>query len=86
MKKAFYIALKKQIEALNASLAAVPQDQIRIHICWGNYEGPHIFDVGLEKILPIVLKAKTKYLLIESSNPRHAHEWKVFENIKITKR
>ena len=84
-EKSFLHRAEKQIEALNASLAAVPQDQIRIHICWGNYEGPHIFDVGLEKILPIVLKAKTKYLLIESSNPRHAHEWKVFENIKLPK-
>ena len=84
-EKCFLHRAEKQIEALNASLAAVPQDQIRIHICWGNYEGPHTFDVGLEKILPIVLKAKTKYLLIESSNPRHAHEWKVFENIKLPK-
>ncbi len=84
-EKSFLHRAEKQIEALNASLAAVPQDQIRIHICWGNYEGPHTFDVGLEKILPIVLKAKTKYLLIESSNPRHAHEWKVFENIKLPK-
>ncbi len=84
-EKSFLHRAEKQIEALNASLAAVPQDQIRIHICWGNYEGPHTFDVALEKILPIVLKAKTKYLLIESSNPRHAHEWKVFENIKLPK-
>ena len=84
-EKSFLHRAEKQIEALNASLAAVPQDQIRIHICWGNYEGPHTFDVGLEKILPIVLKAKTKYLLFESSNPRHAHEWKVFENIKLPK-
>ena len=84
-EKSFLHRAEKQIEALNDSLAAVPQDQIRIHICWGNYEGPHTFDVGLEKILPIVLKAKTKYLLIESSNPRHAHEWKVFENIKLPK-
>ena len=84
-EKSFLHRAEKQIEALNASLAAVPQDQIRIHICWGNYEGPHTFDIGLEKILPIVLKAKTKYLLIESSNPRHAHEWKVFENIKLPK-
>ena len=54
-----------------------------MHICWGNYEGPHTFDIGLEKILPIILKANLKYLLIESSNPRHAHEWKVFEKIKL---
>jgi 5-methyltetrahydropteroyltriglutamate--homocysteine methyltransferase len=54
-----------------------------MHICWGNYEGPHTHDIPLEKILPIILKANIKYLLIESSNPRHAHEWKVFDNIKL---
>ena len=56
---------------------------IRIHICWGNYEGPHTHDISLEKILPIILKAKVKYLLIESSNPRHSHEWKIFGDIKL---
>ena len=82
-QESFLLRAEKQIEALNLSLASVPQDKIRMHICWGNYEGPHTFDIGLEKILPIVLKAKSKYLLIESSNPRHAHEWKVFEKIKL---
>ncbi len=74
---------EKQIEALNHALNDIPSDQVRMHICWGNYEGPHTFDIGLEKILPCILKAKVKYLLIESSNPRHAHEWKVFENLKV---
>ena len=74
---------ERQVEALNYSLKGIPSDQIRMHICWGNYEGPHTFDIPLEKILPIILKANVKYLLIESSNPRHAHEWKVFENIKL---
>ena len=82
-EKSFLLRAEKQIEALNLSLASVPQHKIRMHICWGNYEGPHTFDIGLEKILPIVLKAKSKYLLIESSNPRHAHEWKVFKNVKV---
>ena len=76
---------EKQIEALNHALSGIPSDQVRMHICWGNYEGPHTFDIGLEKILPCILKAKVKYLLIESSNPRHAHEWKVFENLKVPK-
>ena len=71
------------IEALNNALSNIPKEKIRIHICWGNYEGPHTFDIPLEKILPIILKANVKYILIESSNPRHAHEWKVFENIKL---
>ena len=74
---------ERQVEALNYSLKDIPADQVRMHICWGNYEGPHTFDIPLEKILPIILKANVKYLLIESSNPRHAHEWKVFENIKL---
>ena len=74
---------ERQVEALNYSLKDVPSDQVRMHICWGNYEGPHTFDIPLEKIIPVILKANVKYLLIESSNPRHAHEWKVFENLKL---
>ena len=76
---------EKQIEYLNNSLVDVPNDMIRMHICWGNYEGPHTHDISLEKILPIILKAKVKYFLIESSNPRHSHEWKIFKDIKLPK-
>ena len=76
---------EKQIEYLNNSLANVQSDMIRMHICWGNYEGPHTHDISLEKILPIILKAKVKYFLIESSNPRHSHEWKIFKDIKLPK-
>ena len=72
-----------QIECLNNALANVDSEMTRMHICWGNYEGPHTHDIALEKILPIILKSKIKYFLIESSNPRHAHEWKVFEKIKL---
>ncbi len=74
-----------QIEALNNALIDIPHELVRMHICWGNYEGPHTFDIGLEKILPIILKANLKYLLIESSNPRHSHEWQVFNEIKLPK-
>ena len=76
---------EKQIEYLNNSLVDVPSDMTRMHICWGNYEGPHTHDISLEKILPIILKAKVKYFLIESSNPRHSHEWKIFKDIKFPK-
>ena len=76
---------EKQIEYLNNSLVDVPSDMTRMHICWGNYEGPHTHDISLEKILPIILKAKVKYFLIESSNPRHSHEWKIFKDIKLPK-
>ena len=81
----FISRAEKQVEALNQALDNVDEESVRMHICWGNYEGPHTHDIGLEKILPIILKAKVKYLLIEASNPRHAHEWRVFEKIKLPK-
>ena len=61
----FLIRAEKQIECLNNALKDIPSAMLRMHICWGNYEGPHTYDIGLEKILPIILKAKVKYLLIE---------------------
>lgn len=70
------------VEALNHALKNVPKDQIRIHICWGNYEGPHCCDIGMEKVFPILMSAKAQYLLFETSNPRHAHEWIVFKERK----
>ncbi|MEK9833267.1 MAG: cobalamin-independent methionine synthase II family protein [Rhodospirillaceae bacterium] len=68
-----------QIEALNAALENVPADRVRMHICWGNYEGPHHLDIPFEAIFDVMMKAKPQGLLVESSNPRHAHEWRVFE-------
>jgi 5-methyltetrahydropteroyltriglutamate--homocysteine methyltransferase len=73
----------QHIEILNHALRNVPADRVRMHLCWGNYEGPHHHDVPLERLLPIVLKAKPQALLFEAANPRHAHEWAVFENVKI---
>ena len=67
-----------QIEALNSALENIPADRSRMHICWGNYEGPHHRDIPLAAIFDEVMKAKPMGLLIESSNPRHAHEWTVF--------
>src|SRR5580700_5389659 len=64
-----------QVEAMNHALANVPADRTRFHICWGNYEGPHVHDIPLEKILPAILKAKPMGILIEGANPRHEHEW-----------
>ena len=66
------------VEVLNHALRNVPGDRVRMHVCWGNYEGPHTCDIGMDKILPTVLKAKPRALLFEASNPRHAHEWRVF--------
>ena len=76
---------EKQIEFLNHSIKNIPQSKIRMHICWGNYEGPHSHDISLDKILPLVLKANVGTYLLESSNPRHSHEWQAFENIKVPK-
>ncbi|MEN9770148.1 MAG: hypothetical protein RLZZ180_1778 [Pseudomonadota bacterium] len=67
-----------QVEALNHALRNVPANRVRMHICWGNYEGPHHHDIGLEKILEVVLKAKPSTVLFEGANPRHAHEWEVW--------
>ena len=67
------------IEALNAALDGIPEDRIRVHICWGNYEGPHVCDIDMDKVFPVLMKTRSRYLLFESSNPRHAHEWTVFK-------
>jgi 5-methyltetrahydropteroyltriglutamate--homocysteine methyltransferase len=73
----------QHIEVLNHALRNVPAERARMHVCWGNYEGPHHHDVPMERLLPIVLKAKPQGLLFEAANPRHAHEWAVFGNVKI---
>jgi 5-methyltetrahydropteroyltriglutamate--homocysteine methyltransferase len=73
----------RHIEVLNHALRNVPADRARMHVCWGNYEGPHHHDVPLERLLPIVIKAKPQGLLFEAANPRHAHEWSVFKDYKI---
>ena len=70
------------VEALNHALRNVPQDKVRIHICWGNYEGPHVCDIGMEKVFDTLMATKTRYVLFETSNPRHAHEWTVFRDRK----
>jgi len=70
------------VEALNHALRDVPQDRVRIHICWGNYEGPHVCDIGMDKVFDTLMSSKTRYVLFETSNPRHAHEWTVFRDRK----
>jgi len=71
------------IEVLNHALRNVPADRVRMHVCWGNYEGPHHHDIPMEQLLPVVLKAKPQALLFEAANPRHAHEWTVFRDTKL---
>ncbi len=72
-----------QIEALNYALQNIPSDRVRMHICWGNYEGPHTHDISAAKVLPVALKANVQGLLFEGANPRHAHEWAVWQDIDI---
>lgn len=71
-----------QIEALNYALQNVPAENLRMHVCWGNYEGPHTHDIPFEKIFDTVMKAKPQAVLFESANARHAHEWKVWDEHK----
>ena len=71
------------IEVLNHALRNVPADRARIHICWGNYEGPHDHDIDFAKVAPILVKAKPMALVIEAANPRHAHEWRVWHEVKL---
>jgi 5-methyltetrahydropteroyltriglutamate--homocysteine methyltransferase len=79
-----YVALAHQhVEAMNHALRNIPAEKVRMHICWGNYEGPHHCDAPMDVVLPIALRAKPQALLFESANPRHAHEWTVFRDSKI---
>ena len=73
----------RHIEVLNYALRNVPAERVRMHVCWGNYEGPHHHDIAMARLLPIVLKAKPQALLFEAANPRHAHEWAVFKSAAI---
>jgi 5-methyltetrahydropteroyltriglutamate--homocysteine methyltransferase len=68
------------VEALNHALQNVPQERVRVHICWGNYEGPHCCDISMDKVFSSLMATKSRYVLFETSNPRHAHEWAVFKN------
>ena len=72
-----------QVEVLNHALRNIPAERLRMHVCWGNYEGPHDHDIPLERIIHIVLKARPAAILFEASNPRHAHEWIVWKNTRI---
>ncbi|HMH52333.1 MAG TPA: cobalamin-independent methionine synthase II family protein [Candidatus Acidoferrum sp.] len=71
------------IRALDHALANVPPDRARMHLCWGNYEGPHHYDVPLADILDLVFEARPSGISFEAANPRHAHEWRVFERVKL---
>jgi 5-methyltetrahydropteroyltriglutamate--homocysteine methyltransferase len=79
----FRKTIELHIDVLNHALVNVPPDRVRLHLCWGNYEGPHHHDVPLRDILDIVLKARVGAISYEASNPRHEHEWAVFKDVRI---
>jgi 5-methyltetrahydropteroyltriglutamate--homocysteine methyltransferase len=79
----FRSRITQRIEVLNHALRDVPADRVRMHICWGNYESPHHHDVPLAEIIDVILAAKPAGLLVEAANPRHEHEWRVFEDIEL---
>ena len=71
------------IEVLNDVLSGVPAEQIRYHVCWGNYRGPHHKDVALKDIIHLILKSRAKFIYVEAANPRHEHEWAVWKDVKL---
>ncbi|MEY2533448.1 MAG: 5-methyltetrahydropteroyltriglutamate--homocysteine methyltransferase [bacterium] len=71
------------VEALNVALEGIPEEQVRLHVCWGNYAGPHHKDVPLRDIIEPVLKADAGTFYVEGANPRHAHEWEVFKDVRL---
>jgi 5-methyltetrahydropteroyltriglutamate--homocysteine methyltransferase len=71
------------VDVLNHTLAKIPSDMVRIHVCWGNYEGPHTHDIDLSKIVKIVLRANAQAVLLEAANPRHEHEWSLWRDTKL---
>ena len=79
----FVKVAETHVAALNHALQNIPEEKVRVHICWGNYEGPHCCDISMDKVFSTLMSAKAKYLLFETSNPRHAHEWTVFRDRKL---
>ena len=73
---------ESHVEALAHALRNIDPARVRLHICWGNYEGPHVCDIDMDKVFPTLMKAPARHLLFEASNPRHAHEWTVFRDRK----
>ncbi len=78
----FITVAQTHVAALNHALRDIPAEKIRIHICWGNYEGPHVCDIPMAKMFDTLMSAKARYVLFETSNPRHGHEWSVFRDRK----
>ena len=76
----FIAVADMHVEALNHALRDIDPARVRVHICWGNYEGPHVCDIDMDKVFPTLMRTRARYILFETSNPRHAHEWTVFRD------
>ncbi|HLU18531.1 MAG TPA: cobalamin-independent methionine synthase II family protein [Pusillimonas sp.] len=74
----------QNVEALNAATRNIPAEKMRMHICWGNYEGPHHCDIALEKVIDPILAARPSAILFEAANPRHEHEWEIWRDAKLS--
>ena len=81
--KQFHKFCDLRIEALNHALKGIPEQMVRYHICWGSWHGPHVSDIPLKDVAPIILKVKAQGFSIESANPRHEHEWMVWKDQKF---
>jgi 5-methyltetrahydropteroyltriglutamate--homocysteine methyltransferase len=71
------------VEALNSAVAGFPPEQMRLHVCWGNFESPHTHDIALAEVIDIILRARPAGISLEAANPRHGHEWRVFEDVRL---
>ena len=78
----FVKVAQSHVEAFNHALSDVPKGKVRVHICWGNYEGPHVCDIDMAKMFDTLMSTDARYVLFETSNPRHGHEWTVFRDRK----
>src|SRR5438477_10251480 len=79
----FRKVVELHVEALNYSVRNIPPEQIRVHMCWGNYEGPHHRDIPLADVIELVLKSNAMGISVEAANPRHGHEWKVWRDVRL---
>ena len=79
----FQRAVAERVEVINYATRDIPPERMRLHVCWGNYEGPHTNDIPLREIIDIVLRARPDGLCLEAANPRHGHEWKVFADVSL---
>ncbi|MBV8084711.1 MAG: epoxyalkane--coenzyme M transferase, partial [Chloroflexi bacterium] len=71
------------IDVMNHALQGISREKVRLHVCWGNYEGPHVHDIPLKEIVGVLFKGNVGQISIEAANPRHAHEWAVFQDVKL---